>query len=163
MHFDKRLALITLCYLLIGFGEEIIYRGMLCTTFLKCFNNRVVAIILSSFIFAGLHLKNIIGKSIDYYFINTFVLTLCGIVFAVIYLNTNIWVAIFYHALYDIMINLDTVLFHFSSAKSNLPLYSEKLLLNVLWMVIPIVFLVVDASIHRKSFDKNIVMDCVEK
>lgn len=92
---------------LIGWGEELIFRGILLNLFLERFSNTrkgvLGAVLLNGVLFGATHLTNIFSgvelKSVAIQAVNTAVL---GIVFAAIYArNRNIWVVIIAHAVTD--------------------------------------------------------------
>lgn len=79
-------------FIFVGFGEEILGRGYIMSV-LKQTRNKWIVIIVSSLIFAALHLSNN-GISV-LAFIN---LTLVGMLFAYMYMKSkNIWMSIGYH------------------------------------------------------------------
>ncbi len=88
--------------LVVGFAEETYFRGLILTSLLPTGTMR--AVILSSFLFAVLHLLNIIGGTWDpfYTLVDTVAAFGLGITLAAIRLRTgSIWPLVGIHALFD--------------------------------------------------------------
>ena len=92
---------------LIGFNEEMVFRGMLLNLFLDKFGNSkkgiLTSVIASGVIFGSVHLTNIFsGVSVGSAIIQAIEAALLGILFAEIYLRSgNIWITVIAHALTD--------------------------------------------------------------
>lgn len=93
----------------IGFFEEIVFRGIILSLFLKQWNNNkkeiYFSVIFSSVLFGLIHLLNILsGNSIIEVLYQVIYASIIGIYFSVLLIRTNfniIWCAIL-HSLYDI-------------------------------------------------------------
>lgn len=92
---------------LIGFNEEMVFRGIVLNLFLDKFGNSkkgiLTSVILSGVIFGGVHLTNIFsGVNVGSAMIQALEAGLLGILLAAIYLRSgNIWITIIAHALTD--------------------------------------------------------------
>jgi membrane protease YdiL (CAAX protease family) len=79
-------------FILVGFGEEIFFRGY-CMSVLKQTNNKWLVILISSIIFSAMHGANPNVRPLA--FINIF---LVGVLFAYMFIkSSNIWMPIGYH------------------------------------------------------------------
>lgn len=93
---------IFLTTLLVGFSEELIYRGIVMTAFMKN-RTRVKAILISSLAFSLLHSVNVLGGlTFSQMFIQLIMTFLVGISFACINMELkNLKSLMIYHALWD--------------------------------------------------------------
>ncbi len=90
----------------IGMFEEFLCRGWIQNEFIERFgNNRknvIASIILSSFIFGGMHFSNVAFQSVFATYVQVLLATTAGILFGAIYYKSkNIWSVVFLHAFYD--------------------------------------------------------------
>lgn len=103
------MLLVALMMISVALFEELLFRGLLLNTFLNHFaatkQKMLLCVVVSSVLFGSSHFINLIVRP------ELFVLTLCqaiytifaGVFFAAVYLKSkNLWVVIFYHALFDI-------------------------------------------------------------
>ena len=97
---------------LVGFGEEVLFRGLIQRTLHRYFGETslkqvLTAIFFSGVIFGGVHLFNGVGAKIPWAAaaIQAAVNIFSGMYFGAIYYRTgkNIWYMIFLHALYDML------------------------------------------------------------
>ncbi|MDO4192699.1 MAG: CPBP family intramembrane metalloprotease [Erysipelotrichaceae bacterium] len=97
---------------LVGFGEEVLFRGLIQRTLHQYFvetnlKQVLTAIFISGVIFGGVHLFNGIGAKIPMTaaVIQSAVNIFSGMYFGAIYYRTgkNIWYLIFLHAIYDML------------------------------------------------------------
>ena len=99
--------LFVLAMFLIGFNEELVFRGIILNLFLDKFGNSkkgiVTATVLSSVIFGAVHLTNIFsGVSVGSAVVQAIQAAILGGLLAAIYLRSgNIWIVIIVHALTD--------------------------------------------------------------
>ena len=103
----------------VGVFEEFLVRGLVLNVFLEKIQNdrfkgKMEAIILSSLFFGVIHLLNLFSEPqmINATIAQVFYATFIGIFLGALYLRTNnIWVVVFYHAIYDIVSELPAI-FH---------------------------------------------------
>lgn len=97
---------------LVGFGEEVLFRGLIQRTLHRYFGETSVkqvltAVFLSGAVFGGVHLLNGVGAKIPLAsaVIQAVVNIFSGMYFGAIYYRTgkNIWYLIFLHAIYDML------------------------------------------------------------
>lgn len=97
---------------LVGFGEEVLFRGLIQRTLHQYFEETslkqvLTAIFLSGVIFGGVHLLNGVGAKIPWTaaVIQSVVNIFSGMYFGAIYYRTgkNIWYLISLHAMYDML------------------------------------------------------------
>lgn len=106
---------IVFCFL-IGYTEEVMYRGLFLGNLLMCKNSKgwkkgvVVAI---SVLFAMMHYRDFLNNHNIVKYINQILVALvCGLIFACIYMETeNIWITVIAHALYDVRAGIDRGIF----------------------------------------------------
>lgn len=122
----------------IGVFEEFLFRGLLLNVILEKmqrhrFGDQMAAVLISSVLFGLVHLLNLfsmpqmINATIDQVCYSTFI----GIFLGVLYLRThNIWVVVFYHAIYDIASELP-VIFHDIPVQSLVDQSVKEALLNI--------------------------------
>lgn len=116
------------CYLIIiviieqifvGVFEEFLVRGLVLNVLLAKIQNdrfkgKMAAVILSSLLFGVIHLLNLFSEPqmLNATIAQVFYATFIGIFLGILYLRTNnIWVVVFFHAIYDIVSELP-VIFH---------------------------------------------------
>ena len=103
----------------VGVFEEYLFRGLVLNVLLEKmkndrFKNKIATVILSSLFFGAVHLLNLFSepRMINATIAQVFYATFIGIFLGVLYLRTNnIWVVVFYHAIYDIVSELPGI-FH---------------------------------------------------
>lgn len=97
---------------LVGFGEEVLFRGLIQRTLHQYFGETdlkqvLTAVFFSGVIFGGVHLFNGVGAGIPFSAaaIQSVVNIFSGMYFGAIYYRTgkNIWYLIFLHAIYDML------------------------------------------------------------
>lgn len=98
----KLILIVGTTVLLVGFSEELMFRGILLNTFMEK-NSKTKAILLSALFFSLLHLPNLLGGTLItaqiFQLTNTFIM---GIFFAVMATKLkNIVPLMIYHALWD--------------------------------------------------------------
>lgn len=102
-----QIFLFAIAMFLIGFNEELVFRGIILNLFLDKFGNSkkgiVTATVLSSVIFGAVHLTNIFsGVSVASALVQAIQAAVLGGLLAAIYLRSgNIWIVIVAHALTD--------------------------------------------------------------
>ena len=100
-------AVFTITMLLVGFAEEIVFRGVILNLFLDRFPNTkggiVAAIIADGICFGGLHLINLLsGANPVSVIVQVITAGFMGATFAALYVRTrNIWVCMLAHGLID--------------------------------------------------------------
>ena len=103
----------------VGVFEEFLVRGLVLNVLLEKIQNdrfkgKMSAVILSSLIFGVIHLLNLFSepRMLNATIAQVFYATFIGIFLGALYLRTNnIWVVVFYHAIYDIVSELPGI-FH---------------------------------------------------
>ena len=103
----------------VGVLEEFLVRGLVLNVLLAKIQNdrfkgKMEAVILSSLFFGAIHLLNLFSAPwmLNATIAQVFYATFIGIFLGVLYLRTNnIWVVVFFHAIYDIVSELP-VIFH---------------------------------------------------
>ena len=103
----------------VGFFEEFLFRGLVLNVLLAKIQNdrfkgKMEAVILSSLFFGAVHLLNLFSEPqmLNATIAQVFYATFIGIFLGALYLRTNnIWVVVFYHAIYDIVSELPAI-FH---------------------------------------------------
>ncbi len=102
-----RIIVFLLSNFLIGFAEEILFRGLISTTLLEYFGTASSGILkacfLSSLLFGLMHLTNYTGGNPSGVLMQVFATFGSGILYCAIYFRTgNFWLLVFIHALEDI-------------------------------------------------------------
>ncbi|MBP3891846.1 MAG: CPBP family intramembrane metalloprotease [Solobacterium sp.] len=101
--------------ILVGFCEEVLFRGLLQNAFHKYFNEDswfhiILAILLSGLMFGAAHLTNAFSREVAFQTaaIQATATAMMGIYFGTIYYRTgkHIWYLIFLHAFYDTMVSI---------------------------------------------------------
>lgn len=144
--------------ILIGVFEEFLFRGLILNILLEkmqkdSFKNKMAAIVISAVLFGLVHLLNLfsmpqlvnatIGQVVYAFFI--------GIFLGALYLRThNIWVVVFYHAIYDMASELPLI-FHDIPAQEIVDSSVSDTLLNT---ALASTFLFVGLFIARKLKEK---------
>lgn len=103
----------------VGVFEEFLFRGLVLNVLLTKIQNdrykgKMEAIILSSLFFGAIHLLNLFSepRMLNATIAQVFYATFIGIFLGALYLRTNnIWVVVFFHAIYDIVSELPGI-FH---------------------------------------------------
>ena len=103
----------------VGVLEEFLVRGLVLNVLLAKIQNdrfkgKMEAVILSSLFFGAIHLLNLFSAPwmLNATIAQVFYATFIGVFLGVLYLRTNnIWVVVFFHAIYDIVSELP-VIFH---------------------------------------------------
>lgn len=132
------IAIVIIEQILIGVFEEFLFRGLLLNILLEKmqrhrFKDKMAAVLISSILFGLVHLLNLfsmpqmVNATIDQVCYSIFI----GIFLGVLYLRThNIWVVVFYHAIYDMASELP-VIFHDIPAQSLMDQSVSEALLNI--------------------------------
>ena len=103
----------------VGVFEEFLVRGLMLNVLLEKIHNdrfkgKITAVILSSLFFGAIHLLNLFStpQMLNATIAQVFYATFIGVFLGALYLRTNnIWVVVFYHAIYDIVSELP-IIFH---------------------------------------------------
>ncbi len=136
---------------LIGFNEELVFRGIILNLFLDKFGNSkkgiVTATVLSSVIFGAVHLTNIFsGVSVASALVQAIQAAVLGGLLAAIYLRSgNIWIVIVAHALTDFASMLSSGIYGMGDAIDSI---NQLSWLN--FITVPI-FLIPTLVLFRKS------------
>lgn len=137
------IVMFLLTMFLIGWGEEMIFRGLLLNLFLDRFPKTgkgiLGAIILDGVLFGAIHLTNIFsGVSVGSAVVQAINASLLGIVLAAIYARSrNIWIVIIAHAMTDLAALLGSGFFGQGSAVDGINQMSYVNLLAGLMLLIP--------------------------
>lgn len=107
VHFSITILFFALTMFLIGWTEEIIFRGVILNLFFDCFSKTkkgiLGAILLNGLLFGALHLSNVSsGVTVTSACIQAVTAGMLGVILAATYARTrNIWIVITAHALID--------------------------------------------------------------
>ena len=150
-----------LCFL-IGYTEEILYRGLFLGNMLKCKNTKrwkrgtVVGV---SLLFALMHYQAFLDShSIRLYLGQIIITFICGLIFCCMYIETgNIWISIVAHALYDFRTGMDNGVFGYRGILKNLPLFEVKIILFVVFLTGSLILSF--RFIRRIEVDNNEIVD----
>ena len=146
-----QIFLFAVAMFLIGFNEELVFRGIILNLFLDKFGNSkkgiVTATVLSSVIFGAVHLTNIFsGVSVASALVQAIQAAVLGGLLAAIYLRSgNIWIVIVAHALTDFASMLSSGIYGMGDAIDSI---NQLSWLN--FITVPI-FLIPTLVLFRKS------------
>lgn len=148
---------------LVGFGEEVVFRGLILNLFLDKFGNEkkgiLISVILSSLLFGATHSINFFaGVSLGSVLIQMLQTVLLGMVFAEIYLlSGNIWIVIIAHALTDVASLMSAGIF---GAGNEIDAINKLSPINLL--AIPIFLVPTLILFRRKKLEKLVRRRCGE-
>lgn len=143
----------------IGVFEEFLFRGLILNIILKkmqehSFKSKMTAVVISSVLFGVVHLLNLfsapqlINETIDQVFYAAFI----GVFLGALYLRShNIWVVVFYHAIYDMASELP-VIFHEIPAQAIIDETVSEAVLNI---IVSSVFIFAGLFIARKPRSRS--------
>lgn len=153
------------CFL-IGYTEEILYRGLFLGNLLKCRNTkrwkRGTAVGIS-LLFALMHYQTFWGSHNIMIYLGQIIVTfICGLIFTCMYVETgNIWISIVAHALYDFRVGMDKGVFGYKGSLKNIPLLEVKTILFVIFLVGSLILSI--RFIRRIEVDNNEIVALREK
>lgn len=135
---------IVFCFL-IGYMEEIMYRGLFMGNLLKCNDTKCWkrgVVIVTSVLFALMHYRGFLNDhNVEKYAGQIIVALVCGLIFACIYVETeNIWISIVAHALYDLRAGMDRGLFGYKGIPGASTLIKTKAILFGIFLVGAVIF-----------------------
>lgn len=147
----------------VGVFEEFLVRGLVLNVLLAKIQNdrfkgKMEAIILSALFFGAIHLLNLFSEPqmINATIAQVFYAAFIGIFLGALYLRTNnIWVVVFYHAIYDIVSELPAI-FHTIPAQEMADISVSDAIITAAFAFI---FVVVGLFLARKWRDTGISAD----
>lgn len=157
--------------ILIGWTEEIFFRGVILNLFLDSFSKTkggiLAAIILSSVIFGGMHIANIFsGVEVVSALVQAIQASLLGIIFAAVYVRTkNIWIGIIMHACIDFVGLMPSGIFGVGTEIDGLNNISLVNLISVPIFLIPCIVLLRKAKLEEIVRRENgeVIFDTYEE
>ena len=145
---------------LIGFFEEIFFRGIIENELLEKYSNNkkeiLISIIISGVVFGAVHLTNLLaGQDLLTTMMQFVQTTAIGILFGMVYYKTrNIWAMIFLHSFYDFSVLLSEVnLATDCGYASNVPI-SITAASMVASIILSLIYLLYSASIFEEKKTK---------
>lgn len=156
---------------LIGWTEELIFRGTILNLFLERFSKTkkgiLGAIILSGVVFGGIHMFNIFsGVSVPSAIIQSINAAVLGILFGAIYVRSgNIWVVIAAHAVTDLAALLGSGFFGSGTVVDGINNITPMNLLGTVILIIPCIVLLMGSKLAEMEQRANgrVVFDTYEE
>lgn len=146
---------------LIGFNEELVFRGIILNLFLDRFGNSkkgiLTATVLSSAIFGAVHLTNIFsGVSVGSAIVQSIQAALLGGLLAAIYLRSgNIWIVITAHALTDFASMLSSGIYGMGNAIDSINQLSWINFIMLPVFLIPVLILFRRSKLQELEHKRN--------
>ena len=139
------LAVIYFC--LIGFAEEVLFRGYILNELLAITGKykAYLALIVNGILFGLFHLINAIyGRPYQQVLIQIISASVIGVVYAAVYLySDSIWVAIALHTLFNVAAGFYRWIFYVVGSAADLQFFWIKIVVNALFYVMGIVVVVI--------------------
>ena len=136
-----------LTMLLIGWTEEIVFRGLILNLFLDRFSKTkkgiLGAVILSGVIFGAVHVTNILtGAAVESACVQAVTAAVLGILFGAVYVRSrNLWLVMLYHALIDFASLMGTGIWGMGTSIDGINQISVQNLVAVPVLLIPCIVL----------------------
>lgn len=146
---------------LIGWTEELIFRGVVMNLFLERFSKTkrgiLASVILSSVLFGAVHLTNISsGVSLASASIQAVTAGLLGVILGAVYVRSgNLWLVIMYHALVDFAGLMGSGLFGGGTPVDQINQMSAANLIMVPILLIPCVILLRPRKLQELEMEAN--------
>ncbi len=161
-----------ICYLLVGFAEEVFFRGLIANfLFDKHAKDPAgvwTATIWSGLLFGLMHITNIVGSTEPAYAASIIVQVISTVVMgmaftAVYYRSRNIWVVIFLHAMNNICADISSGLLEGSSLSDTLGSYPPIMAItsSIPFLAVTLILLRPKKlkEVVRPDFDESITME----
>lgn len=142
-----KIAVYIICFLLVGFAEEVFFRGLIANfLFDKHAKNPAgvwTATIWSGLLFGLLHITNVLAADPSSALVQVIIVTAMGMTFTAVYYRTkNIWVVILLHAFNNIWAGFSTGFFEGASLADSLSSYSPANVIGAIpYIIVTIVLL----------------------